>query len=58
MTKEHECNFGGDKSIEDWCACNKWQSGAWRVLMNFAKMNFCPFCGNKLEKLEKVTEET
>jgi hypothetical protein len=32
-----------------WCGCFGWKSG-WRSLANLDNMNFCAFCGKKLEK--------
>jgi len=40
-------------SVLDWCSCSEWKEHQWR-LTNHEKMNFCVFCGKKLEKERKA----
>lgn len=37
------------KPVIDWCSCIQWRSYH-KGLDNYRKMNFCIFCGKKLNK--------
>ena len=39
--------------VEHWCICHEWKMHQWS-LANHDLMNFCVFCGKKLEKEKKI----
>jgi hypothetical protein len=39
--------------VEEWCSCSEWHENQW-MLSNHPLMNYCVFCGKKLEKEKKI----
>jgi len=37
------------KPVTEWCRCAQWRK-CYDQLQNYQKMNFCIFCGKKLNK--------